>query len=166
MAVPGSQKRRGFTDVLYNIKHHKFYAPLPGDNYYELDVEIGGEGPGGSAETNNVVLSNVDTSGFAAKSLIPAPDGLRTQADYNQWNYEALISLESAVEAIEIPEGQDLSEYALKTEIPTDNVDLANGAGYITLSEVPEIPDVYTKTESDAKYLAVNISSLPELPTV
>lgn len=169
MAVYGPQRKRGYTDVLYNVKQNKFYAPLRGDNYYELDVEIGGSGPGGSAETNNVVLSNVDTSSFRAKSVIPAPDGLKTQADYNQWNYDALISLESAVEAIEIPEGQDLSEYALKTEIPTDNVDLANGAGYITLSEVPEtpeFPDVYTKTESDAKYLAVNISSLSELPTV
>ena len=144
MAVPGSQKRRGFTDVLYNIKHHKFYAPLPGDNYYELDVEIGGEGPGGSAETNNVVLSNVNTDPVRSKSIIPEPEGLRTQADFNQWNYNALTYLETAIESIEIPEAPDLSAYALKTEVP----------------------DAYTKAESDAKYLAVDISSLSELPTV
>ena len=43
----------------------------------------------------------------------------------------------------------DLSVYALKTEIPTDNADLANGANYITLAEVPEVDldDYALKTE-------------------
>lgn len=37
--------------------------------------------------------------------------------------------------------------------------------GYITLAEVPSV-DAHTKDESDARYLAVNISTLSELPTV
>ena len=36
----------------------------------------------------------------------------------------------------------DLDDYALKTEIPTDNAQLANGAGYITLNQIPSIADL------------------------
>ena len=47
----------------------------------------------------------------------------------------------AAIAAIDTSgEGPDLSGYALKTELPTDNKDLANGAGYITAADLPEPP--------------------------
>lgn len=47
----------------------------------------------------------------------------------------------AAIAAIDTSgEGPDLSGYALKSELPTDNKDLANGAGYITAADLPEPP--------------------------
>ena len=158
MAMYGPQRKLGYTEIVYNQKTGKFYARLPGDNYYDLNITMGGGG-GATGFTSADVDLVTQTRTTAS---LPDTSGLKTQSDFNVWAVSALEELAK----VEIPEEQDLSAYALKTEIPTDNVDLANGAGYITLSEVPEFPDVYTKAESDAKYLAVNISSLSELPTV
>ena len=73
----------------------------------------------------------------------------------------------------------DLSAYALKTELPTDNAQLANGAGYITAADVPEAPEVpsldgYAKTEdipTDNKDLAngagyITAADVPDAPEV
>ena len=160
--IYGAQRKRGYQNIVYNIKTEKFYVPLPGDNFYELDVQTGG-GSSDDGEATGFTSADVDlVTQTRTTASLPDTSGLKTQSDFNVWAVSALEELAK----VEIPEEQDLSAYALKTEIPTDNVDLANGAGYITLSEVPEFPDVYTKAESDAKYLAVNISSLSELPTV
>lgn len=69
-------------------------------------------------------------------------------------------------------EAVDLSDYALKSEIPTDNAQLLNGAGYITAGDLPEIPEAPVQSvdgktgEVDLSdtYLAKNISQLPPLP--
>ena len=68
----------------------------------------------------------------------------------------------------------ELQSYAKKTEIPTDNKDLANGAGYITASDLPEGADLsdYAKTDyvdsADAALndlIAANTKAIEELPT-
>ena len=61
---------------------------------------------------------------------------------------------------------QDLNVY-FADNIATKTSELTNDAGFITAADVPDVDvDAYTKAESDARYLSVNISSLPELPTV
>ena len=67
----------------------------------------------------------------------------------------------------------DLSDYALKSEIPTDNAQLLNGAGYITAGDLPEIPEAPVQSvdgktgavDLSKSYLPLDISSLPELPS-
>ena len=46
-----------------------------------------------------------------------------------------------AIKGLESGEGPDLSDYALKSELPTDNAQLANGAGYLTESDLPDAPE-------------------------
>lgn len=46
--------------------------------------------------------------------------------------------------------GVDLTDYALKSEIPTDNSELANTCGYITSSDIPTNVSVFT---NDAGYI-------------
>ena len=40
--IYGAQRKLGYHDIVYNLKSGKFFVPLPGDNYYELDVQTGG----------------------------------------------------------------------------------------------------------------------------
>ena len=57
----------------------------------------------------------------------------------------------------------DLSD---QPDIPETTSQLINDSGFITSADVPDSDvDAYTKVESDAKYIAKNISSLTELPT-
>lgn len=56
-------------------------------------------------------------------------------------NSEAIAANAKAIQGLESGDGPDLSSYALKSELPTDNADLANGAGYITAADVPEVPE-------------------------
>ena len=44
--IYGAQRKLGYHDIVYNIKTGKFFVPMPGDNYYELDVQTGGGDPG------------------------------------------------------------------------------------------------------------------------
>lgn len=71
----------------------------------------------------------------------------------------------------------NLDGYAKTEDIPTDNAQLSNGAGYITAGDLPEAPEapeapvqsVDGKTgevDLSSSYLAKNISSLPDLPTL
>lgn len=79
MATSGSQRKLGYYDVIYNIKQGKFFAPMPGDNYYELDVETGG-GAGGTIQNSaQVPLANPTRFGRADST------GLKTQADFNNY---------------------------------------------------------------------------------
>ena len=61
MATYGPQRKLGYHEVVYNIKSGKFFAPLPGDNYYELDVQTGdgsGGGTGGTQTSGTLPLAN------------------------------------------------------------------------------------------------------------
>lgn len=54
----------------------------------------------------------------------------------------------------------DLSDYALKSEIPTNVSSFNNDAGYITESDIPEIPTVPTNVSAfnnDAKYATESV---------
>ena len=80
MAVYGPQRKLGYTDVVYNIKTGKFYAPVRGDNYFELDVQTGGgSGGGGTQTTATLPLANPTREGRADSS------NLKTQADLNDY---------------------------------------------------------------------------------
>ena len=53
-----------------------------------------------------------------------------------------------------------MSEYALKTDIPTKTSELTNDSGYITSSQI-DFSDYYTKEESDNKFATKN-----DIPTM
>ena len=91
------------------------------------------------------IPEGADLSAYAKTEYVDAADDqIKTEvgsaASKAEQAMEKAVANEEAIAAIEIPEDQDLSAYAKKTDIPTDNKDLANGAGYITLDEVPESP--------------------------
>ena len=41
--IYGAQRALGYHNIVYNIKSGKFFVPLPGDNYYELDIQTGSD---------------------------------------------------------------------------------------------------------------------------
>lgn len=88
MSVNGSQRKLGYTDVIYNIKTGKFYAPIRGDNYYELAVSTGGGEGGTGITTATLPLDN--------PSRLRGPDssGLRTQKDFNVFIYDTIQGIE------------------------------------------------------------------------
>ena len=49
----------------------------------------------------------------------------------------AVLAAQDGAEALEI----ELQSYAKKEDIPTDNAQLANGAGYITAADIPDAPE-------------------------
>jgi len=79
--IYGAQRKLGYHDIVYNIKSGKFFVPLPGDNYYELDVQTGGGtgGGGGTQNTATLPLANPTRLGRADSS------GLKTQSDFNKY---------------------------------------------------------------------------------
>ena len=130
------QKNLGYRNIIYNVRTEKFYTFMEGDNYEELDITLGS---GEEGEETAPTTANVLLANPTTFSLEGA-ENLATQ--------------------------QDLNIY-FADNIATKTSELTNDAGFITAADVPDVDvDAYTKAESDARYLAVNISSLPELPTV
>lgn len=70
------QKKLGYTDVIYNVKTGKFYAPIAGDNYHELDVATGGGGSGTFQTTETLPL---------AHPTRVSSSNLKTQSDLNDF---------------------------------------------------------------------------------
>lgn len=90
--LTGTQKRRGFREVLFNHKTNGFYAPLPGDNYEVLPIQ---SGDGGTISTFGTGDINLETPTVTVTSL-PDASGLTTQQDFNIWAVAALESLASS----------------------------------------------------------------------
>ena len=101
--IYGSQRKLGYHDIVYNLKSGKFFVPLPGDNYYELDVQTGSGGDSGGTIQNSaqVPLANPTRFGRADST------GLKTQADFNSY-------INTFVEEVEASGGGsvDLDDYA------------------------------------------------------
>lgn len=53
--IYGAQRARGYYNIVYNIKNNKFFVPLPGDNYYELNIQTGGGGGGSGGGSGGTV---------------------------------------------------------------------------------------------------------------
>lgn len=121
------------------------------------------------AKINAIKIPEIDLSGYAKKSEIPSIEGLATE-NYvdNAISTIPLPDLTDYAKKTDIPdvsgfltsipdeyiteteleakgyltEHQDLSAYALKTEIPTIPTkvsDLTNDAGFITSADIPEV---------------------------
>ena len=91
--IYGAQRAQGYHNIVYNIKNGKFFVPLPGDNYYELDVETGGgtEGGGGTVQTTATLpLANPTRGGRADSS------NLKTQSDLNDYFNKWIQEVESS----------------------------------------------------------------------
>lgn len=93
-------------------------------------------------DTDLLLVNRGGVDHKAPKSELGIPTTVAELSDGDQ--YVTIIGLPDAIAG-----GDALDEYALKTELPTDNKDLANGANYITIDEVPEVDlDPYAlKTE-------------------
>ena len=96
MSTNGAQRKLGYTDVIYNIRKGKFYAPLRGDNYYELDVVTGGGDGGVGVTTATLPLDNPTRFGERASSI-----GLKTQADFNRYIHDVTDELAGAKPELE-----------------------------------------------------------------
>ena len=156
------QKKLGYREVVYNARSKKFYTFVEGDNYEDLNVNLdNGEGDGeDTLTTATLALANPST--FALEGA----GNLATQQDLNIYFAENIATKTSEltndagfITAADVPDAPDVNLDGYATESWVES------KGYITLAEVPPV-DAYTKAESDARYLAVNISSLSELPTV
>ena len=83
---------------------------------------------------------------------------------------EADAALSERIDGLESGEGPDLSLYALKSELPTDNAQLENGSGYITAADLPDAPeppslDGYATEEYvDDAIAAIEIPEVPPAP--
>jgi len=110
----------------------------------------GSSGGGGVAQTTRTLpLSNPTRS---ARKL-PSTEGLKTQADYNEWTFNSLESLANGVS----PE-LDLSDYAKQEYV--DNADDALSAriqsveqDYTTSAEFSSVTQQVTKNKNDIKTL-------------
>ena len=68
------------------------------------------------------------------------------------------------VTADDVPAAPDLSSYAKKSEIPTDNKDLANGANYAKKSELPDLSPYATREwveANKASSVSIDWTALP-----
>ena len=142
--ISNSDRKYGFREVLYNIITREFYTPVPGGGkFHELDISLGdgGEGEGAATTTANVALVSPTTL-----FNLEGAEGLTTQQDLNVYFAENIPTLTSEL--------NNDSGYITVDSVPTKTSELTNDTGFIT------------ETEADARYLAINISSLPELPTV
>ena len=162
MNLSNSQRQLGYTEVLFNSKTQRLVAPLAGDNYTDLTLEVNDDGGVDISQftTADINLDNPTT--FA----IPDASGLSTQKDLNEWIVNALDTV-YASEAWVLEQG-------FLTEAPEVNLDgyateqWVNEQGFLT-----EVPDSYTKDESntrhytkeesDARFINVNIQDLPEV---
>jgi len=142
-----SLRFQGFREVYYNTVHSAFYAPIPGDNFEELDISnaVGG----GTTTTSNVALSNPTT--FAA---LPPIEGLATQQDFNEWIYAAFNTLDGDAD-VDLDGFAPITwveeNYALKTEIPDSYTKAESDARN------------YTKSEEDLRFINVNIHNLTHI---
>ena len=128
----GTQQKLGYREVIFNINNKGFYAPLPGDNYETLPIQ---SGEGGEVSTFGTGDINLETPTVTALTTLPDTSGLQTQQDFNIWAVSALESLASSVGGSGF--SGDYNDLINQPSIPTDNAELANGANYITLGEVP-----------------------------
>ena len=92
----GAQRALGYHNIVYNIKNGKFFIPMPGDNYYEVDVQTGGgtEGGGATQTTATLPLSNPTREG---RSLKVDSSNLKTQADLNAYFDKYIQEVEASV---------------------------------------------------------------------
>ena len=161
------------------------YTPTDLSNYYnkqevnnivesaktEVEAEIPTVPTSNTAFTNDAgYITGVDLSNYATKAEIPVVPTSNT-AFTNDAGYltehQSLsgYATEQWVESQHYITGVDLSDYALKSEIPvvpTSNTAFTNDAGYITgvdlsnyatKSEIPVVPTSNTAFTNDAGYL-------------
>ena len=155
--ISNSDRKYGFREILYNIVTREFYTPVPGGGrFHELDISVGGDANGGGASTTTADVALVSPTTLFT---LEGAEGLTTQQDLNVYFAENIPTLTSEL--------NNDSGYITVDSVPTKTSQLENDTGFITAADVPDVDvDAYTKAESDAKYLAVNISTLSELPTV
>ena len=85
--------------------------------------------------------------------------GLRTQADANKYFDESIKELELEGGGF----SGDYNDLTNKPDIPTDNAELTNGAGYITASDVPEVNlDGYATEEWVENKNYITIDQVPD----
>ena len=160
MNLSNSQRQLGYTEVLFNSKTQRLVAPLAGDNYTDLTLEVNEDGGIDISQftTADINLDNPTT--FA----IPDTSGLSTQKDLNEWIVNALDTV-YATEAwvseqgflTEVPDSPEVNldgyateqwvnEQGFLTEAPEVNLDgyateqWVNEQGFLT--EVPDSPGV------------------------
>lgn len=132
----GPQRKLGYHEIVYNVKSGKFFIPMPGDNYYEVDVQIGGgsDGNGGVAQTSGTLPLDNPTRGTRADS-----SGLKMQADFNKFIYEYVEEVEASVGS---GGGGDFSgdynDLTNTPDIPEKTSDLTNDSGFITAGDIPD----------------------------
>ena len=63
------QRQRGYREVLFNVKTKKFYQNRPGDNYKQLDINLGGSGGSGDAVGINEKNSGEGSTADAGQRL-------------------------------------------------------------------------------------------------
>ena len=90
--VSNSLKRKGYRDVVFNIKDKAFYSPVEGDNY--SFVGTAGEGGSGVMQTTGTLPLDNATYLSINPADLPGYGGLRTQADFNNWVFGALTQLD------------------------------------------------------------------------
>ena len=120
------------------------YQPLSGMNVYALNADI----PTKTSELTN-------DSGFITSSQIDFSDYYTKEETDNKLNEKADLSSLTDYQPL-----SGMSEYALKTDIPTKTSELANDSGFITSSQI-DLSDYYTKEESDNKFATKN-----DIPTM
>lgn len=127
----------------------------------------------GKADKNHThsqyLTEHQSLAAYAKKSEIPdvsdfitsIPSEYITESELNAKSYATKTYVDNAIDAIEFPEGTDLSEYAKKTEVPTKVSQLTNDKNYLT-----EIPSEYvTDTELRAKNYLTEHQSLAAYAT-
>ena len=153
--LSSSQRKLGYRDVVFNRKTKLFYEQTAGDNYEVVDFTGGGDSEEATAVTTaDVLLSNPST--FS----LPDESGLSTQKELNEWLYAAVNTLDGGAD-VDLdgfaPTSWVQENYALKTEVPDAYTKTESDAKYAAKT------DVYTKAEADALFVPTDIASLVEL---
>ena len=162
MNLSNSQRQLGYTEVLFNSKTQRLVAPLAGDNYTDLTLEVNDDG---GVDISQFTTADINLDNPTTFS-IPDAQGLGTQKDLNEWIVNALDTV-YASEAWVLEQGF-LTEVPDSPEVNLDGYateQWVNEQGFLT-----EVPDSYTKDESntrhyskeesDARFVNVNIQNL------
>ena len=164
MNLSNSQRELGYTEVLFNSKTQKLVAPLAGDNYTDLKLEVNEDG---SIDISQFTTADINLDNPSTFS-IPDASGLGTQKDLNEWIVNALDTIYATeawvseqgflTEAPDSPEvnldgyateqwvndqgfltegfSGDYNDLTNTPDIPTKTSDLTNDSGFITADDI------------------------------
>ena len=124
-------RRKGYTEVLYNYRTEKFFTDAIGNQFQELDIQLGDGNNGGDAgQEKDPIFVSSPAYNISEQAISEWDDAYR-------WGNHAEAGYLTSVPSTEVPTLQEVTDEGNKTN---NQIDIQNNGSYaITLNPAQSI---------------------------